>query len=182
MPPGIRRYAAYMKPELQSLSALRAELATLRVLPCKLVHERVVVDVNGVRRRAEAVENDPGMVRIGLCSKALRDTQLSCAHTLARSQLDKAIVQSAAHGLLPAQEAAQLRADLKRIDHAIHLTDWDKSRAEVRYAQLIEQGQPAGLPHEQQLLDELVARHQQLSAELAHIHELVLDRLAAARA
>lgn len=167
-----------MKPQPQSLSALRAELASLRVLPCRLVHERVVVDANGVQRRAEAVENDPGVVRVGLCSKAVRDRQLSCAHTRARIELDKAIVQTAAQGLLSAPEAAQLRADLQRIDHAIHMTDWDKSQAEVRYALLIEQGRPADLPGEQQRLDELIARHEQLSAELARIHACLLERLA----
>jgi hypothetical protein len=167
-----------MKAETPSLSTLRAELASLRVLPCRLVHERVLVDANGIRRRGGAVENDPGMMRVGLCSKTLRDKQLSCAHTRARIVLDKAIMQSAAQGLLPVQEAAGLRAELQRIDHAIHMTDWDKSQAEVRYALLAEQGQEDALQDEQQRLNELVARHEQLSAGLAHIHGLMLERLA----
>jgi len=174
---GFRRYAAHMKAETPSLSTLHAELASLRVLPCRLVHERVIVDANGIQRRDGAVEDDPGMVRVGLCSKALRDKQLSCAHTRARIVLDTAIVQSAARGLLPAQEAARLRAELQRIDHAIHMTDWDKNQAEVRYALLLEQGRQDALKDEQQRLNELVARHGQLSAELAHIHGLMLERL-----
>jgi len=165
-----------MTTALPPLSVLRDELASLRVLPCRLVHERVIVDANGIQRRDGAVENDPGMVRVGLCSKAVRDKQLSCAHTRARIVLDKAIVQTAAQGLLSAPEAAQLRAELQRIDHAIHMTDWDKSRAEVSYALLVEQGQESALPDAQQRLNELVARHAQLGAELARIHGLLLER------
>ncbi|MGB9991549.1 hypothetical protein [Pseudoduganella rhizocola] len=165
-----------MKTETPTLSTLHAELAALRALPCRLVHERVLMDENGIRRRDGAVESDPGMVRVGLCSKAVRDQQLSCAHTRARNVLDKAIVASATHGLVSAQEAAQLRAELKRIDLAIHMTDWEKNQAEVRYALLAEQGRQDGLPGEQQHVDELVARHGQLSAELGRIHGLLLER------
>lgn len=165
-----------MKTAPQSPSILRDELASLRVLPCRLVHERVIVDANGIRRRDGAVESDPGMVRVGLCSKAVRDQQLSCAHTRARNVLDKAIVESVAQGLVSAREAAQLRAELKRIDLAIHMTDWEKNQAEVRYALLLEQGGQDGLPDEQQRLNELVVRHGQLSAELARIHGLLLER------
>lgn len=165
-----------MKAQTSTRSTLHAELASLRVLPCRLVHERVLVDANGVQRRGGAVGNDPGLVRVGLCSKAVRDQQLSCAHTRARIVLDKAIVASAAQGLVSAQEAAGLHAELKRIDHAIHMTDWDKSQAEVQYALLTERGEHDGLPEVQRRLNELVARHGQLSAELAQIHGLLLER------
>ncbi|UGQ45899.1 hypothetical protein [Massilia endophytica] len=159
------------------LTALREELASLRATSCRLVHERVVIDAHGIRRRGEEAENVPDIVRVGLCSKAVREGQLSCAHTRARSRLGRVIAESEREGALSAQEAVQLQADLARIDLAIHATDWEKNQAEVRYALLIEQGELAGSRKEQNLLDALVARHEELNAELGAMHRLLLERL-----
>lgn len=160
-----------------SLAELAAELALMRVRPCGLAHERVLIDAGGVRRRAPRAEHDPGLVRAGLCSHAARAGQLSCAHTRARLTLERAIRAAAAEGILAPDEAQRLQAELSRIDHAIHMTDWDKSRAEVAYAELVEAGSTGALAALQRQCGEFAARHTRLGAELAALHADVLARL-----
>lgn len=149
----------------------------MRVQPCGLTHERVLIDARGVRRRAAATEMDAGLERAGLCSHALRARQLSCAHTRARLTLDKAIEAAAVDGMLSHDEAQRLRAELRRIDHAIHMADWAKSRAEAEYAQQVETGAPSGSAVSRQRCEQLAERHAGLSAELGALHAGVLERL-----
>lgn len=167
-------------PLPDALAAVRAELASMRVVPCDLAHERVRIGAAGVQRRAPPTAQDPGLTRVGLCPHSARAVQLSCAHTLARLTLDRAIALAAAAGLLAQDEAGRLRDAARRIDHAIHMTDWDRSRAEVRYALLVEQGgaQPEALRRQ---CDALGGRHRRLGAELAALHARVLACLDAAR-
>ena len=83
-----------------------------------------------------------------------------------------------------------MRADLHRIDHAIHMTDWAKSDAEIRFALAAEQQETTqattqsttqvtiGAPmQEQQRLNELVEQHQSLVGELRRMHGYLLARL-----
>lgn len=159
------------------MDAVLQELAALRVVSCGLAHERVRTEAGTVLRRAAALEHDPGLVRAGLCTHELRARQLSCAHTRARITLDRAIAAAAGAGLLAQEEAQRLRAELGRLDHAVHMSDWDKSRAELQYAQLLEREGTAG-SQARQACEALAARHTQLGAELAALHAAVLARLA----
>jgi hypothetical protein len=165
-----------MKPD-RNLSILRDQVAALRAVPCRLEHERVLIGEEGIRRNRESAGNDPGVVRVGLCPKTVRDSQLSCAHTCARNHLDRAIAASRREGVLSAEEAAQLHKDLERISLAIHATDWQKNQAEVRYALLLEQGAQAESEGELTLLGSLVAQHTELTTELAQLQGFLLERL-----
>ena len=174
-------------PDAEVLSSVRERIASLQVLSCRLVHERVVIEQGVAKRRSQGIGIEPIYVRNGLCSSEFRSRQLSCAHTMARDALEKAVDVLEQQAVLDTGEALQLRADLQRVSHTIHMTDWTKSDTEVRYALLVEQGAatasvPADRPGMQDQLDELIGRHQEASDELRGMHRLLLERLDAALA
>lgn len=169
-------------PDPIILSNLREQVASLQVLSCRLLHERVVVEDGVARRRSQGIGLEPLLVRIGLCSKQVRSRQLSCAHTLARDVFARAIATSEQQGVVSGEEANRWRDDLQRISHAIHSTDWAKSAAEIRYAQLQEQeaadgGAAASLQDIQWQLNELADRHQASVEELRRMHQQLLARI-----
>lgn len=109
------------------LASLRDEIASLRVVRCRMAHERVV--------GAVAPARPPGgrgplhsFERVGLCSPGERDARLGCSHTMARTKLDRAI------GELGPEKAEQLGRELNRLTNEIHLLDHRKGEAEARLA------------------------------------------------
>ncbi|HYD94605.1 MAG TPA: hypothetical protein VEC01_04705 [Noviherbaspirillum sp.] len=169
-------------PDSKVLSGLRDQVASLRVQSCCLSHERVVMEEGAAKRRSQGTGLEPVLIRVGLCPKAVRSQQLSCAHTLARHTFAHAIEVAEQQGILGGEEANRLREELQRIDHVIHTADWAKSEAEVRYALLREQeaaGNPATatkLEAERQLT-ELIERHRAAAEWLRRIHRLLLERI-----
>lgn len=170
-------------PDLEVLSNLRERVASLQVLPCRLAHERVLIENGLAKRRSQGIDCEPLFVRAGLCPKEFRSRQLSCAHTLARDTFEQAIDASEQQGVLGHEEASRLRDDLRRLAHVIHSTDWMKSAAEVRYALLREQETkkefpaPESVLEEKRQLAELVERHQEAAEELRRMHALLLERI-----
>lgn len=170
-------------PDPKVLSSLREGVASLNVLPCRLAHERVLMEDGLARRRAQGIGVEPIFVRAGLCSKQVRSRQLACAHSLARHVFDQAIDTSEQQGILSTEEASRMRCAVQRLSHTIHSTDWTKSAAEIRYALLREQETLSGNPasasvhEEQRRLDALVERHQEAVEELRGMHRFLLERI-----
>ena len=63
---------------LQSLRALREQVASLRVTRCRMLHERVRVE-DGALLRVSRGEPEPSLVRIGLCD--LGSSRVRCSRT-----------------------------------------------------------------------------------------------------
>ncbi len=170
-------------PDPETLSVLRKRIASLQALPCRLAHERVIQEDGMVKRRSQGIGLDPIPVRIGLCPAGIRSHQLACAHTMARHVLDALIGNLATVHVLDGVEASRMREELGRIAHAIHMTDWQKSDTEIRYALLAEKeagsiDQPsASLLSEQAQLDASVDRHQTSVDELRRMRDMLLARL-----
>lgn len=177
------KLAALPMPDFTLLFSLRERIASLQVLSCRLVHERVQLEQGLAKRRVQDIGQEPIFVRIGLCPHAFRSKQLSCAHTLARHTLDDAILVMQQESVLNEEEADCLRSDLQRISHAIHMTDWQKNEAEVRYALQVEQATNRDLPafaaslEINTYLNELIAQHTQSAEELRQLHQRVLELL-----
>jgi hypothetical protein len=118
MPPDARK---------SHLASLRDEIASLRVVRCRMAHERVVGVVAPAR--------PPGgrgplhsFERVGLCGPGERDLRLGCSHTMSRTKLDRAI------GELEPERAEQLGRELNWVTNEIHLLDHRKGEAEARLA------------------------------------------------
>jgi hypothetical protein len=81
-----------MKPQksLDHVSSLREEIAALRVVKCRMSHERVVRTADSmlpvVCRFPEG-----SYQRVGLCSAEARGQRLGCSHSTARIKLKRGI-------------------------------------------------------------------------------------------
>src|SRR3989337_863431 len=93
---------------LDSLRTLREQVASLRVIRCRMLHERVRVE-DGAARRVSRGEPEPSLVRIGLCSPEVRARNLACGHTMARYVLLDAVQALHAAGSLPGAAHDPLR-------------------------------------------------------------------------
>lgn len=120
-----------------TLEALRDRIASLQVIRCRMVHERVRVE-NGSVLRVSRGEPEPGLVRMGLCGPEARARNLACGHTMARYALLDAIKTLHAAGWLPATERAALQEEVESVSNAIHLLDHRKGEAEKTLALLSE--------------------------------------------
>lgn len=109
------------------LVSLRDRIASLRVVKCRMTHERVV-GVHDPARPAAHLTTLSTFTRVGLCSPDERDERLGCSHTMSRVKLDAAISE------LEPEKAGQLRHELNWLTNEIHLLDHRKSNAEARLA------------------------------------------------
>ncbi|WP_194721964.1 hypothetical protein [Noviherbaspirillum malthae] len=168
----------------ESLLDLLERISALRVAYCGLVHERVAFENGIAKRRLRETGMEPGVVRVGLCTARVRASQLSCAHTLARHKFGRIIDDAARERVLGAEEATGLAAELERVSHRIHMTDWAKSEAEKAYAVLLESSvddmdtvMQRRLTDARFQLDGLVRQHAECSNVLAEMHALLLARV-----
>lgn len=171
----------------KSLRDLLERISALRVAYCGLVHERVAFENGIAKRRQRDPGMEPGVVRVGLCTAKARSCQLSCAHTLARYKFGRIIDDAAQEGVLGAEEATHLAAELERVSHLIHMTDWTKSEAEKAYAALLESSADdtdaatqRRLIEARLQLDGLVRQHVECSNILADMHAMLLSRVSQA--
>lgn len=118
---------------LDSLHALRNQVAALQVTRCRMVHERVRSE-NGSVLRVSRGEPEPTLVRIGLCSPEVRARNLACGHTMARYVLLDAIRALHAAGRLPSAIHDPLHQAVESVSNAIHLLDHQKGDAERKLA------------------------------------------------
>lgn len=159
-----------MTPRLRKshLASLRDEIASLRVVKCRMAHERVI--------EAAAPAPSPGsrgplhnFKRVGLCSPDDRDAQLGCSHTMSRTKLDRAISE-----LEPGQ-AEQFGRELNWLTNEIHLLDHRKGEAEACLATARRDGWGGlGDAHALELTEEEVAR-------LERQHDEYVERVGALR-
>ena len=159
-----------MVPRLRKshLSSLCDEIASLRVVKCRMNHERVI----GAAVRAQP----PGsrvplhnFKRVGLCSPDERNARLGCSHTMSRTKLDRAISE------LEPEQAGQLGRELNWLTNEIHLLDHRKGEAELRIATArCEAGGGLGDTRALELMEEEVAR-------LERQHDEYVERVGALR-
>lgn len=109
------------------LASLRDDIASLRVIKCRMAHERVVVS-NAPARTPVSRGSLYNFERVGLCSPDERAGRLGCSHTMSRTKLERAI------GELESEKAEQLGHELNWITNEIHLLDHRKGEAEARLA------------------------------------------------
>jgi len=109
------------------LASLRDEIASLRAVKCRMLHERIV-GPTAPQRASVSREPLHNFERVGLCSPLERGERLGCSHTMSRTKLDRAIDE------LEPEKAEQLRHELNWLTNEIHLLDHRKGAAEGRLA------------------------------------------------
>ena len=122
---------------LNALLDLRERLAALRVVRCRMVHERVRLE-DGMPQREDRGDAEPSMVRMGLCKSEVRGRNLACGHTMARYVLLDAVHALHAAGTLSESEHAHLFLAVEHVANDIHRLDHRKGAAEKYLALTLE--------------------------------------------
>jgi hypothetical protein len=117
--------------------AVRARLAALQIVACRMAHERVRWEHGRlVRRGAEGADDE--VIRVPLCSAHTRAQRLACGHTPARNETQRAIAELGAAGVLSGEQCRLFAAELDAIGHDIQLLDHRKGDAEKQHALALE--------------------------------------------
>ena len=156
-----------MSLEPEALMALRRRVEVLRPLSCDMAHESIPAGPDGAPVRS--AYSDSGFARVGLCSEAVRATNLSCSHTMARHLLHDAIRQ------MPGGGADAVVAALHELEQAISLLDHRRYDAENRRA-----GARLAAADEapaQREIDALVAEHRAWVTRAGELRDDVLRRI-----
>ena len=104
------------------LRSLRNEIASMTIVKCRMVHERIV----GVADSKQPISGN--LKRVGLCSPEVRAERLGCGHTMSRVRLDRVINE------LETAVAEPLAYELNFLTNEIHLLDHRKGEAETQRA------------------------------------------------
>ena len=139
------------RKSLDELLFMREEIVALCAVKCRMSHERIVLSADS-KLPVVSASADSGYRRIGLCGPEVRDRQLGCSHTMARTKLVRAIEKLRAQS---GNEGDALDVDeLNRLDNAIHLLDHAKGAAEARLAELLRTGDAGDqISHDKKLLE-----------------------------
>ena len=131
-----------MNPErARQLHSLRAEIAALSIVNCRMSHERTIKEPGSMLPIKSKLYQDT-YERIGLCSHEVRARRLGCSHTTARIKLADAIDE-----LRPETDlSAAWSRELRYLDNEIHLLDHRKGEAETMLALAHEEVCRAGAP------------------------------------
>jgi hypothetical protein len=154
-----------LEPEV--LIALRRRVEALRALSCDMAHESIPVDPDGAPVRS--TRSPSGFARVGICCEAVRATNLSCSHTMARHMLRDAIVQ------IPGEGVEAVVAALHELEQAISLLDHRRYDAESRRAgACLAEADEAPAQRE---IDALVAEHRACVTRAGELRDEVLRRI-----
>lgn len=157
---------------LDTLRVLRDRIASLRVIRCRMIHERVRVEDGAVVRISRGGA-EPVVARVGLCAPEERARNLACGHTMARYLLLDAISALHGTGWLPDDAHHALADELGSVSNAIHLLDHRKGDAERTLA-LSADGEG------QAEVKRMEAEHDAYAERLQALQRDVLERLDAA--
>lgn len=158
--------------KLNKFIDLRDRIKDLKVVKCRLNHERVLID----KKTNLPVSNSvPETVyeRIGFCRPEIRRERISCGHTMARYILEDALM------LLDCEESdiQNLRNDLIETANRIHVLDHEKGFAEKRMAELIEKKH---FEPEDFLAEDLESAKEEIKL-IERQHDLCIEKIAAVR-
>ena len=161
---------ALKKDSLDHLTAARDRLQRLRVIYCRMAHERVLID-RASRLPVAGTLPDVEFERVGLCNIAVRQTNPACSHTTARYEIEKAL-----DILESRDEYREWLVEFRDLDNKIHLLDHEKGNAEKRSAQLIKKIRETGSTADIFLVEELCLITEQI-AEMEQRHTVYAGKI-----
>ena len=119
--------------KLENFRDLYEKIAALKVVKCRLNHERILFDKETDLPIADCLP-ELGYKNVGLCSPEIRRERVACGHTMARYLLEDALSLLASNGV----EIENLNVELQEATNGIHSLDHQKGFAEKHLAQLTE--------------------------------------------
>ena len=154
---------------LDFLSCLRAEIAVLVAVKCRMSHERIIKAPDSLLP-VRCHFPDGNYQRIGLCSPETRAQRLGCSHTMARIKLGNAINEFTEDESGPGRS---LGDELYWLNNEIHLLDHRKGEAEKTVAILLE----ARGALDRMCQDEILIQAQEKVREMERLHDEYVDRI-----
>lgn len=154
------------------LALLRQEIAALRVVKCRMSHERVKRSGDSmlpVRSRLPGLSYE----RIGLCSPEVRAEMLACSHTTARIKLKNAIDELSAATGKTADQVRHFADELNQLNNQIHLLDHRKGEAELLLAEAEEEVFRLGTRDAKNKLN----KAKQSVSEMELLHDSYVDQI-----
>ncbi len=155
--------------ELDHFIRLYEQIAELKVVKCRLTHERVKIDPQTKLPIPHVLPDT--YARIGLCSPEERKIRLACGHTMARYLLQEAVT------IMDGDESA-LRSELDEVTNKIHSLDHQKGDAEKYFAQLVEQKcVQKELESAAAQIEEIEIQHTDCVEKIGKLRNKILDRM-----
>lgn len=128
------------------------KLRRMSAKTCCMTHEKVDLDENGI-----PIKNGLGDYQRFLCSMDFRNTQLSCAHTMSRYTLKRAIEALEAQCGLTEELKKKMLREYNDLDGQIGQLDWKKGDLEKLKATLLENSDRLSESEQKEELNELEA-------------------------
>lgn len=119
--------------KLENFRDLYEKIAALKVVKCRLNHERILFDKETDLPIADCLP-ELGYKNVGLCSPEIRRERVACGHTMARYLLEDALALLVSNGV----DTEDLNFELREVTDRIHSLDHEKGFAEKHLAQLVE--------------------------------------------
>ena len=158
-----------MRPEQETLTALRDRVAALQAPPCGMAHERIPAGADGGPMASS--RSPSGFARIGVCPETVRAVHIGCSHTTARYLLRDALM------MLPGAEAKGLLAALHELEQAISLLDHRRYDAESRRAEAMRAAPSAVLTAAEGEIAVLLEEHRSCCTRATTLRDAVVRRL-----
>lgn len=162
------------KNDLEHLAQLREQMASFRVVPCRLMHEEVIQLLDN-ELPASGDFAELTVRRRGFCVPALRRQLLGCAHTSANDAFSRLADTAYATGALGDMEKPS--SVLSEIILRIYQMDHEKGRLEKRFALANHQNDSRMLLSIQHDIAAVIARHDAAIAELECYRNYLLTQL-----
>ncbi len=168
------------KDLLHRLIESREQLKRLKVIHCRMAHERVLIDRKS-RLPVAGTLPDVEFERIGLCDAAKRFENPACSHTMARYPIENTLNILDERG-----EYSEWRAELNDLNNTIHLLDHEKGEVEKQLARIIkkireaEQIEADFLIKEQTFINERIVGMEQRHSVCAEKIEKLKNKILAA--
>lgn len=155
--------------EFDRFTRLYAQIAELKVVKCRIAHERVKIDPQTNLPIPNVLPDT--YARIGFCSPEERKIRLACGHTMARYLLQEAIT------IMDGDES-ELRSELDEVTNKIHSLDHQKGDAEKYFAQLTEQKDvQKELETAAAQIEEIEIQHTDCAEKIGKLRNKILDRM-----
>ncbi len=157
---------------LEELTLLRKELNKFKVVKCDMVHERVLIDKEGVPQVKDALQD---YMRQSLCPIEQRSVRLGCSHSHSNSQFDQSLEQVAKQDV----EIQRLRTDLNVLITEVYRLDHEKGNLEKDKADhlFMHPDNLGAIETTNALLDTTISAHRNLLDKIDQKRKAIITRI-----
>jgi hypothetical protein len=156
------------------LVQLSEQLAMFATVCCGLMHEQVLEISGGTV--TDTIDLDKLDVRRkGFCNMDIRRKLLGCAHTKANDIFARLVDAVYDTGIL--STAFPPSTTVNDLSLKIYLLDHEKGQMEKRYALACQKGEEHEIKAVEQVLKDILARHETILSQLEQLRQSIMDQI-----